>query len=41
MNNITWHLHEQCKKNKWYGEDDDWLAEFEKPAVLEFRESKN
>ena len=33
------HVQEQRKKNKWHGENDgnDWLAEFEKLALLELR----
>jgi len=33
------HVQEQRKKDKWFGEDDgdDWLAEFEKLALLELR----
>ena len=33
------HVQEQRKKDKWHGQDDgdDWLAEFEKLALLELR----
>jgi len=33
------HVQEQRKKNKWHGQNDcdDWLAEFEKLALLELR----
>jgi hypothetical protein len=31
------HLQEQRKKDKWHGEDDDWLTEFEKLALLDLR----
>ena len=35
------HVQEQRKKDKWHGQDDsdDWLAEFEKLALLELRKS--
>jgi hypothetical protein len=31
------HVKEQQKKKKWLGEDENWLAEFEKLALLELR----
>ena len=31
------HVQEQRKKNQWYEQDDDWLAEFEKLVLLELR----
>jgi hypothetical protein len=31
------HIQEQKKKKKWHGDDDNWLAEFEKLTVLDLR----